>query len=204
LGFMMLGWVAEAVSGQPLDQFLTKRVFTPLAMHQTGYVPPAAWQGRCAATEYRASLGQHQWGAVHDRNAGLLGGVSGHAGLFATIDDLSQWVRAFFWPSPGGVFTPSVIRTVLSPLASDGSHTRAWGWIINGSDPAALAEQMSPAAVGHTGFTGTGIWFDPEGSWAAILMTNRVHFGRQETAGPIATLRKGFLAAVAEGIDTMR
>ncbi len=200
LGFILLGWVAEAAAGQPLDRFLAERVCRPLRMHHTCYNPPISWQQCCAATEFRPHLGHHQWGAVHDRNAGLLGGVSGHAGLFSTIDDLSQWVGAFFWPTSDGVFQPETVRRALRPLAQHGEHGRAWGWIINGSSPAALADMMSPRSVGHTGFTGTGIWFDPSGDWAAILLTNRVHFGRQETASSIAKLRRGFLNAVAEAL----
>ncbi len=200
LGFILLGRVIEVATGQPLDRFLNERVFAPLDMCHTGYNPPDTWRERCAATEFRPHLGRHQWGAVHDRNAGLLGGVSGHAGLFSTIDDLTRWVRAFFWPIPDGVFGPEAVSRALRPLAHHGNQSRAWGWIINGSSPAALADRLSPAAVGHTGFTGTGIWFDPVGDWAAILLTNRVHFGREQTAGPIAALRRGFLDGVAEAL----
>ncbi len=196
LGADILGMVVEAVSGQPLDQFLAERVFTPLCMHDTQFRPSDSLVYRIAPTEVSPPRGYPIDGEVHDENAFALGGVAGHAGLFGTASDLAVFAQMML---NGGIYdgvrivSDSAVRLFTARASGD----RALGWeVADGSHGA--GNYLSGSAYGHTGFTGTSIWIDPDRDMFVILLTNRVHAARaKRPAKVIADVRADLADAAA-------
>jgi CubicO group peptidase (beta-lactamase class C family) len=197
LGAMTLGWIVEEVSGEPLEGFLEERVFAPLGMRETRFRPASDLLPRIAATEldtlWRREL---VWGRVHDENADAMGGVAGHAGLFGTALDLSVFARMMLnegvspaCAPPGAAGEPCpVLRSgsvalleagVLADFTArhDASSSRALGWDTP-AEASSSGDYFSERAFGHTGFTGTSLWIDPELDLWVVLLTNRVHPSR--------------------------
>jgi CubicO group peptidase (beta-lactamase class C family) len=178
LGAIALTQTVEAITGQRLNDFLDARLFEPLGMTSTRFLPPDGWRSRIAPTEndtvFRHGLLR---GEVHDENAGRLGGVSGHAGLFSNAPDLARFATWLLR-----------VRTIDSLHAPEFTHrqgmppgsSRALGWDTP-SELSSAGTKMGPNAFGHTGFTGTSIWFDPDRSLFIILLTNRVNPTRTNT-----------------------
>jgi CubicO group peptidase (beta-lactamase class C family) len=176
LGAIVLTQAVEAITGERLDQLLDRRLFRPLGMTSTRYLPPSEWRDRIAPTE-RSQDGTIILGTVHDENAWKLGGVSGHAGLFSTAPDLARFatwlLRAWHRDSlPVRAFT----RRQDTPAGS----SRALGWDTP-SENSSAGTRLGPNAFGHTGFTGTSIWMDPDRDLFIILLTNRVNPTRENT-----------------------
>ncbi|HEY1920207.1 MAG TPA: serine hydrolase domain-containing protein [Streptosporangiaceae bacterium] len=175
LGFMLLGRVAEAVTGRPLDACVAELVTEPLGMARTGFRPEgeAAWEA--AATELQPD-GTAIVGVVHDENAQFFGGVSGHAGLFAPAADLACYLNGA-WLS--GQLLSAATRAEATRLQTEGSGgRRGLGWVLRGDQQDALGRYWPDSSITHTGFTGTSLACDPaSGAWA-VLLTNDVHFGR--------------------------
>ena len=175
---IVMGEIISRITGEPLDQFVAENVFRPLGMKHTRYNPPAKWIFRTAPTEMDNTL-RHQlmWGIVHDENAYLMGGVSGHAGLFSTAKDLSAIAQ--MWLNGGTykghrILSEATMHLFMQRQASPSGTTRALGWDTPGDHgfPGKLA---APTAIIHTGFTGTSIYIDPQRDAFIILLTNRVH-----------------------------
>jgi CubicO group peptidase (beta-lactamase class C family) len=190
LGAIALTQAVEAVTGQRLDVFLDARLFEPLGMASTRYLPPDSWRTRIAPTENDTAF-RHRilHGEVHDENAGRLGGVSGHAGLFSTAPDLArfaQWLLDSRIP-PGrpaggaGAFLAHdlVVEFTRRQDIPPGS-SRALGWDTP-SENSSAGTKFGPRAFGHTGFTGTSIWIDPDRDLFIILLSNRVNPTRANT-----------------------
>ena len=208
LGAIVLTQAVEGVFHQRLDALLAQRVFTPLDMPSTVYLPPAEWLPRIAPTENDPWRGRILRGEVHDENAARLDGVSGHAGLFSTAPDLlrfGEWLlyamvgprppqsglfREAWWQLPNAA--PFLRRQEIPP----GSH-RALGWETpTGSNSA--GSLLSPGSIGHTGFTGTSIWIDPARELVIVLLTNRVHPTRDNNRmGPV---RRGVADRIVQGL----
>jgi len=172
--------VVERLAGEPLDRFLARRVFGPLAMPSTRFLPPAGWRDRIAPTE-NDTVFRHRLlvGEVHDESAARLGGVSGNAGLFSNALDLSRFAALLL--NGGAWDTLQLIRaeTIAEfTRRQDGvpGSTRALGWDTpSDSGYSSAGTRLSRRAFGHTGFTGTSIWLDPERDLFIILLTNRVN-----------------------------
>lgn len=180
LGAIVLGEIVARVTGQSFESFLMRRVFGPLGMRETVFRPDADLLGRIAPTEVDPWRQRHLRGEVHDENAYALGGVSSHAGLFSTAGDLTRIARMYL---NGGTLdgvrfvSPSTVAQFTSVQYSALSN-RALGWETpNGSNSA--GHLMSKRAFGHTGFTGTSIWMDPERGVFVLLLTNRVNPTRE-------------------------
>ncbi len=175
LGADMLAFIAERVSGQPLDRFLQERVFGPLGMHDTEFLPDSSLRERIAPTESWSRRGYPLRGEVDDDNAHALGGVAGHAGLFSSASDLAIFAQMLL---NGGTYngvrivSDSTVKrfTTRAPHAD----TRALGWDTCDGD-GGCGQFLGSSAFGHTGFTGTSIWIDPERQMFVILLTNRVY-----------------------------
>lgn len=193
VGFMLLGQVLEAVTGCPLSAAVDELVTGPLEMGSTFFCPPPSEQSRVAATETGPG-GEVIIGVVHDENARYFGGVMGHAGLFATVDDLVLYVQSWCGDGPGHIFghwRPEACS--LQTAGLDGR--RGLGWVLRGDRFDFLDDSWPSTSVSHTGFTGTSLALDPvSGGWA-VLLTNSVHFGRER--GTIRPLRQRVHAAVA-------
>ncbi|HEY2792738.1 MAG TPA: serine hydrolase domain-containing protein [Micromonosporaceae bacterium] len=193
IGFMLLGLVVERVTGAGLDEVAARVVFEPLGMKSTRYQPPAAWWPRCAATEADAT-GRPKVGVVHDENAESLGGVAGHAGLFGTAPDIAVYVQA--WADPAvDVIRPDLRLEALRCQTAHVGACRGLGWTLRGDRWDHMGEVWPGSGAGHTGFTGTSIGFDPvSGAWA-VLLTNGVHLGRDNSA--VKELRRAVHDALA-------
>ncbi|GAC1517312.1 MAG: hypothetical protein NVS1B4_17050 [Gemmatimonadaceae bacterium] len=196
LGADMLALVAEAVSGQSLDVLLRERVFAPLGMQDTFFKPDGPDRDRTAPTEVAPPRGYPLRGEVHDENAFTLGGVAGHAGLFSTASDLATFAQMML---NGGkingvrIVSDSVVRLFTKRSAGH----RALGWDTCTND-GSCGNYLGEEAYGHTGFTGTSLWIDPDREMFVILLTNRVHAARaRRPARVIADVRADLSDAAA-------
>ncbi len=180
LGAILLGQIVQRVSGQSLDAFVRQQVFGPLKMNDTQYNPDKSLLPRIAPTEVDPWRQRHIRGEVHDENAFILGGVSGHAGLFSTARDVTRLCQAYLnGGTLDGVRTWSPETIALFTTVQDSTFSsRALGWETpNGTNSAGRI--MKRPAFGHTGFTGTSIWIDPANDLFVVLLTNRVNPTRQ-------------------------
>ncbi|HEU4878250.1 MAG TPA: serine hydrolase [Gemmatimonadaceae bacterium] len=201
LGADVLGMIVEEVSGQRLDVFLANRVFGPLGMHDTEYRPADSLRYRIAPTEVTPPRGYPLRGEVHDENAYALGGIAGHAGLFSTAGDLSIFAQMML---NGGSYDGVQIisdSTVALFTRRTAGH-RALGWDTADGDYGS-GKYLTERAYGHTGFTGTSIWIDPDREMFVVLLTNRVHAAKaQRPAKIIADVRSDLSdAAVLAVLD---
>jgi CubicO group peptidase (beta-lactamase class C family) len=193
VGFILLGDVIGAATGAGLDALADELVFSPLGMSDTRYRPPESWRARCAATEVLAA-GAAKRGVVHDENAEALGGVAGHAGVFATAGDVARVVRAWFapeWPLVSAAARAEAVRCQTEGLGA----RRGLGWTLRGDAWDHMGTAWPQPGAGHTGFTGTSIGIDPVGGAWVVLLTNAVHVGRQNRA--VVALRRAVHDAVA-------
>jgi len=183
LGPIVLGLVIERVTGEPLDRFVRRALHEPLGMRATGFRP-----ARAGATARVASTGRAvPRGEVHDRAAHALGGVAGHAGLFAPAGDLA--VLADFMLARAAHADAVAVRdsTVLLFTRRDGAGRRALGWETCAGG-GSCGRVLGPTAFGHTGFTGTSLWVDPERDLFVVVLTNWVAGRADGTVAPIAVL----------------
>jgi CubicO group peptidase (beta-lactamase class C family) len=171
LGADVLGMVVERISAQPLDEFLADYVFHPLGMYDTGFRPADSLDARIAPTGSSAT-GREQRGQVNDENAYALGGVAGHAGLFSTATDLSVFAQMML---NGGVYNGVriVADSTVQLFTTRAVGHRALGWDTP-TGSFGSGDYLSEHSFGHTGFTGTSIWIDPDRNMFVILLTNRV------------------------------
>lgn len=203
LGAILLGEVVRAVTGQRLDAYVAAHVFGPLGMRDTRYLPPESERPRVAPTEIDPWRQRHLRGEVHDENAAALGGVSAHAGLFSTGDDLARLARTYL---NGGtldgvrVFDAATIRRFTTVQDSAFSN-RALGWETPTGNNSA-GHVLTRPAFGHTGFTGTSIWIDPARDLFIVLLTNRVNPTRANLK--ISRVRQDLADAVAGTLDAAR
>jgi CubicO group peptidase (beta-lactamase class C family) len=185
IGFLLLGRVVSAVTGSALDASVGELVTGPLGMTRTCFRPDAGQRARAAATEVQPD-GTALAGVVHDENARFFGGVAGHAGLFAPVDDLVRYLEGAWL---GGAFlSPAARREACRTQTGGLDGARGLGWVRRGDPADSLGTRWPPGGVSHTGFTGTSLACDPvSGGWA-VLLTNEVHFGRDR--GVIRRLRE--------------
>jgi CubicO group peptidase (beta-lactamase class C family) len=196
LNAMLLGWIVEAVAGEPLDVFVAREVFAPLQMTETRYRPPRAladrimpvglWRGHAIA------------GEVHDQNAARLGGVAGHAGLYATGADLARFAQFMLRRGARSDGTPLVRPGAVDAFLRRGPGNRALGWEMRDTTTTDNSgRHMSGATYGHTGYTGTSLWIDPERDLFVILLTNRVFAPRTNRSITQLKVVRGAVADVA-------
>jgi CubicO group peptidase (beta-lactamase class C family) len=169
-------------------------VYEPLGLRDTGFNP--ADRDRCAATEQLAD--GVLCGVVHDEIARYLGGVGGNAGLFSTASDVARLVALMLNGGElGGVriLQPETARQMISPQLQLPGCVRGLGWDIDSSYSPQLCGNFPPASFGHSGFTGTSVWADPASRVFVVILTNRVHLGRDRD---ISGLRRELADIVAE------
>lgn len=172
LGPILAGFVVEAAAGEELDRFLARRVFGPLGMERTTFRPlerglPADW---IAPTEVLED--GHLRGVVHDPAARAMGGIAGNAGLFSSAADLAVLASALLWEDPESIVCRDTLKR-FTARPGDGVRFGA-GWEMP-ARWAVWSEMFTSSAFGHTGFTGTSLWIDPEQDLFVILLTNRVN-----------------------------
>ena len=181
LGMIVLGKVIEKVSGKSLDVFCKEIIFSPLQMNHTYFNPPDSVKERIPPTEvdnyWRMKLIK---GEVHDENASLLGGVSGHAGLFSTAGDIARLLEMIM--NKGQLSGDQLIKKETVELFTskrNSQNERLPGWDIKSEKGSSAGEKFSEQSFGHTGFTGTSIWIDPSRNLFVVFLTNRVYPSRE-------------------------
>jgi CubicO group peptidase (beta-lactamase class C family) len=185
LNFILLGEVVKKISENPLNKYLEDNIFSPLGMGNTSFNPLDNLENindlNFAATEYCNWRERYIAGEVHDENSYSLGGVSGHAGLFSTIDDLALFVRMILNSGKYGnetIFPDKIIKSMSKNWTKKYEENRALGWDLADNFRSSSGILMGSEAFGHTGFTGTSIWIAPTLDLGVILLTNRVHPSR--------------------------
>jgi CubicO group peptidase (beta-lactamase class C family) len=176
LSFMLLGWAAENCAGQPLDALARTEILGPLGMTRAGFLPdwPGSDRSGFAATEVNGDQRLHDdviWGEVHDGNAFALGGITGHAGLFAPVGDVELFARALLRPHAHPVLNAATIAEMTSLQATSDAEARGLGWRLKPS----TWGRWPAKTIWHTGFTGTSLLISPGARLAVVLLTNVVH-----------------------------
>lgn len=202
-GMILLGAVLEKITGRPLEGFVEERVLAPLSMRDTMFCPPPSLRERIAPTELDSWRGRFLRGEVHDENTWAMGGSAPHAGLFGTAGDLARFARLFL---AGGTLERGDGRRLLSRetielftrRAGVPDSDRALGWDTKSAQGSSAGTLLSPRSFGHTGFTGTSLWIDPERGLFLILLTNRVHPTRDNPL--IREVRPAVADAVARAL----
>ncbi len=193
--FIALGALVERVSGSTLDAYCAKKIFTPLRMTHTRFLPPAAWRRKIAPTEYDEQNKMLR-GVVHDPRARRMGGVAGHAGVFSTADDLSKFAQALLNGSP--VLSKEMVEKMTTPQQPPTATVlRGLGWDIDSPFSSNRGDLLPVGSFGHTGFTGTSMWIDPTTRTFIILLTNAVH---PRGKGSAVALRSKVATAVAAAL----
>ena len=204
LGFITLGEIVAAVTGEPLNAAVRRLVLEPLGMSSSGFLPLACFPPSRFAPTTEPDTGLPPPGVVHDENARVLGGMAGHAGLFATAADLARFAQWWVSGSDDGPVPVSVRRAATTcqteglPGADGFPGRRGFGWVCLGDRYDILGSSGGawPAtSVSHTGFTGTSLALDPESGLWVVLLTNGVHYGRDATA--VKALRRAVHKAAA-------
>ncbi|MFD9287532.1 serine hydrolase domain-containing protein [Streptomyces sp. NPDC060030] len=173
-GFIILGLLAEAAAGRPLDVLVAQLVCAPLGMHNTLFCPDPVRGRRAVATEDCPWRNRVVVGEVHDENAAVLGGVGGHAGLFSTLEDM-ELLGAALADDGRGLLKPDTFALMTTPHTDALPLRRALGWQNQDPVGSPVGTSFGRNSYGHTGFTGTSLWVDPETRRYAVLLTNRVH-----------------------------
>ena len=197
LGFILLGFLLARTLGASLDT-LFERLVTAHEWGEIAYRPPSRWRTRTAPTEVGPWRGRLLVGEVHDENAWALGGVAGHAGLFGTAAAVGRFARTMLGGLAGdpALASPSTLTTFTTRSDVPGS-SRALGWDTM-LTTSSCGTGMSSSAFGHTGFTGTSLWIDPDKDVYVVLLTNRVYPTRANDA--ILTVRPAFHDAVMAAV----
>jgi CubicO group peptidase (beta-lactamase class C family) len=208
LGFMLLQAAAEALSGVRLDAFCREELYLPLGLSSLGFRPlsathrePQTAQRLYAATEAGLIPGRPSFGEVHDENAWAAGGVAGHSGLFGTGPEVFSLLAALYRACAGeetGPLNPETVRRFLTPPPG---AERALGFDTPAPEaaPCSCGRYFSSLSVGHLGFTGTSFWLDLQLGQMVVLLTNRVHLGRDDKA-KIQAFRPRFHEAASRAL----
>ncbi len=173
IGFIVLGQLLSSLAGQPLDIFAWREIFAPLRMTRTRFNPPVEWKDDIPPTEdERSFFGRVMQGEVNDENANVMGGVAGHAGIFAPATDLARFAECML---RGGspILKPGTIKIFTRREPSPPGTTRALGWDTPSRPESSSGTKFSEHSFGHLGFTGTSLWIDPERQLSVTLLTNR-------------------------------
>jgi len=196
INFETLGFLVEKVSGLPLNEYAARKIFAPIGMSRTRFLPPPEWLPQIAPTEYDES-GKMLRGTVHDPTARRMGGVAGHAGLFSTADDLAKFAQQLL--SGKAVLSRLAIEKMSTPQQpAAAASLRGLGWDIDSPFASNRGELLPVGSFGHTGFTGTSLWIDPTTNTYIILLTNAVHpIGE----GSVISLRTRLATAVVHSLD---
>lgn len=204
LGFMLVGTAIERLSRRPLSDVVTERVLEPLRAVDAGYDPPPDVRGRIACTERDSWRGRLLQGEVHDENCWAMGGVSAHAGLFAraaTVADIGEAYREGGTAPGGRLLSRHTARASTREWARSADERRGLAWALRTDQRQSCGSLFGPRSFGHTGYTGTSLWVDPDRSLTVALLTNRVYFTRDPS--PVFELRAAVHDAVIEDVERL-
>ena len=198
IGFIILAIALERIADESLDRFCQREIFGPLGMAHTAFNPPAAWRASIPPTaDDRSFRNRIIQGEVQDENASVLGGVAGHAGLFATAEDLATFAHVLL---QGGapLVRPETLALFTRRETAPAGTSRALGWDTP-SSPSQSGKYFSARSFGHLGYTGTSLWIDPERGLSITLLTNRTWPDCDNKA--IKDVRPAFHDAVVEALE---
>ena len=205
MGYIVLQRLLETVACEPLDKLARKYVFTPLGMCNTCYNPTVTTRNKgipLAATERYPHTGEWATGHVHDENAYFLGGVAGNAGVFSTLDDMISFAGMC---SEKGVakngdiyLSKDIFDLAIKNHTPGKNESRGLGFQLKGEQNSPMGKLMSTGSYGHTGFTGTSLYTDYETGLWGILLTNAVHYGRENRSEYFNIRRKFYDTIVTE------
>ena len=206
VNFILLGEIAQRLSGDSLAARAQADVLTPLGMRESAFQPPESWHARTAPTEN--VKGRILRGVVHDPTARRMGGIAGHAGLFMTADDLARFAAMMLAGGESGgvrLFNPLTVAKFTTPQSpADQPVLRGLGWDIDSPLSGNRGELFPIGSYGHTGFTGTSLWIAPASATYVILLANSVHPHVRPSItserGRIATAVAAALGATAPGV----
>ena len=210
LNAILLGELVGRVAGEPLDVFVAREVFAPLGLEATMFRPPARLRPRIAPTG--VWRGHAVAGVVNDASAFKLGGVAGDAGLFATAADVARFaqfvLRAGALPDGRRLLQASTVRRFTTKAADfgHGTETRALGWqtVPTGERVSSAGTRFGPRSFGHTGWTGTSLWLDPDRDLFVVLLTNRAFAPRARRSFTVLKQVRGRVADAAAGASDAR
>jgi serine-type D-Ala-D-Ala carboxypeptidase len=204
IGFIILGAALERLAGESLDTFGQREIFGPLGMSTTAFKPASELRPLISPTsDGRETSGGSDFrnriiqGEVQDENAGVLGGVAGHAGLFSTAEDLARFANAMLNAGPP-ILRPETVALFTRRETEPAGTTRAMGWDTP-SSPSQSGKYFSAGSFGHLGYTGTSLWIDPVRQLSITLLTNRTWPDCSNQA--IKQVRPEFHDAVVEAVD---
>ena len=198
IGFIILAVALERVADEGLDRFCQREIFGPLGMTHTAYNPPVGWRASISPTaDDRTFRNRIIQGEVQDENASVLGGVAGHAGLFATAEDLATFAHVLLQGGAPLVRAETLALFTRREAAPEGT-SRALGWDTP-SSPSQSGKYFSAGSFGHLGYTGTSLWIDPERQLSVTLLTNRTWPDCENKA--IKDVRPAFHDAVVEALE---
>ena len=213
INFFLLGDIVKRITGQTLDAYLKARVFEPLGMIETGFLPRKSLLPRIAPTERCAE--QDAWpckrpdamplrGVVHDPTARRMGGIAGHAGLFSTARDLQRFARMLLGKGRLGttrVLSAATVTAMTSPQTPAGMMSvRGFGWDIDTSYSSNRGDLFPVGtSYGHTGFTGTSLWIDPTSNSYVIFLSSRLH---PDGTGDVGILRSRIATVAAAALTS--
>jgi uncharacterized protein YbbC (DUF1343 family)/CubicO group peptidase (beta-lactamase class C family) len=199
VNFIALGEIVRRVSHMPLNVFCKRKVFEPLGMKDTSFLPSPGLKSRIAPTDYQGS--GLRWGVVSDPTAYRMGGVAGHAGVFSTADDLALLAQMLV---QGGeskgkrILSPATVAAMTKAQRLPGISTqRSLGWDMRSPYSRVFNAAFPAGSFGHTGYTGTAMWIDPASKTYMIILTSRLHPNGQ---GNVKPLRAKIAAAVAAAV----
>ncbi len=172
IGFILLGELLERLAAEPLDQFAQREIFDKLGLPRTWFMPPLEMRSQIPPTEddrtFRKRIIQ---GEVNDENAWVMGGIAGHAGMFASATDVASFAECLL-KGGGPLVKPATVALFTRREESPHGSSRALGWDTP-SHPSSSGSRFAPTSYGHLGFTGTSLWIDPKRHLSVVLLTNR-------------------------------
>lgn len=203
LNAILLGEVVRRASGKPLDAFAARELFAPLGLRETMFRPSPSGQVWARVAPTGVWRGHPVAGVVNDQNAARLGGVAGHAGLFATARDVARFaqfmLREGALPNGRRLLRPETVRAFVTRAAPLGREARALGWeaVPTGESVSSAGTLFGPRSYGHTGWTGTSLWIDPDRNLFVVLLTNRAFAPRARQSLTIVKEVRGRIADAA-------
>ena len=200
LNYITLAHIVQKITGRTLADVTAESIFKPLGMTRTFYRPAESCWADCVPTE--VIEGRPLRGVVHDPLARLQGGISGNAGLFSTADDLAVFAEMLLNGGEANgvrVLSPLTVRRMTEIYPQVGASGRGLGWDIDTDYSTVRGDLFGPSSYGHSGYTGTSIWIDPETGTAVVFLTNRVH---PDDKGEIIALRSKVANVVAAAART--
>lgn len=179
VNYIMLGLLVEKLGGLPLDQYARLNILDPLGMTDSGYHPSPSLNPLIAPTQYDEH-GAMLRGVVHDPTARRMGGVAGHAGLFSDASDMSLYAQALLdrlkgRPSRFPLRQDTLVLMTTPQQPTGKTDLRGLGWDIDTHYSSPRGDVFSRHSFGHTGFSGTSLWIDPDSDSFVLILTNRVH-----------------------------